>query len=44
LKTIIIPKDNEKDLEDVPLMVRNELKFIPVSEVSEVFDIALINE
>lgn len=44
LKTVIIPKDNEKDLEDVPLIVRNELKFITVSEVSEVFDIALLNE
>jgi ATP-dependent Lon protease len=44
LKTIIIPKDNEKDLEDIPLIVKNELKFIPVSEVNEVFDIALISE
>ncbi|QVK19024.1 endopeptidase La [Mycoplasmatota bacterium] len=44
LKTIIIPKDNEKDLEDIPLIVRNELKFIPVSEVNEVFDIALVND
>ncbi len=44
LKTVIIPKDNEKDLEDIPLIVRNELKFIPVTEVNEVFDIALLNE
>lgn len=44
LKKVIIPKDNEKDLEDVPLIVRNELEFILVSEVSEVFDIALLNE
>ncbi|HEY8365176.1 MAG TPA: endopeptidase La [Haloplasmataceae bacterium] len=44
LKIVIIPKENEKDLEDIPLIVRNELQFIPVSEVSEVFDIALLNE
>jgi len=44
LKTIIIPKDNEKDLEDIPLIVRNELKFIAVSDVNEVFDIALLND
>lgn len=44
LKTIIIPKDNEKDLDDIPQIVRNEIKFISVSEVSEVFDVALVNE
>lgn len=41
LKTIIIPKDNEKDLEDVPGEVRKALKFIPVSEMDEVLKIAL---
>ncbi len=44
LKTIVIPKDNERDLDDIPLIVRNELKFIPVTEVNEVFDIALLND
>ena len=44
LKTIIIPKKNEKDLEDVPEIVKNELEFIAVSDVDEVFDIALIRE
>src|SRR6185503_9617811 len=32
LKTIIIPKANEKDLEDIPAEVRQELKIIPVEE------------
>ncbi|CAG8665335.1 611_t:CDS:2, partial [Ambispora gerdemannii] len=35
LKTIIIPKANEKDIEDIPLEVRQELKIIPVEEYRE---------
>lgn len=42
LKTIIIPKENETDLDDVPEVVRKEVKFVLVSDISEVFDIALL--
>jgi ATP-dependent Lon protease len=42
IKIVIIPKDNIKDLEDIPKIVQDELKFIPVSDVKEVFKIALI--
>ncbi|WP_100405023.1 endopeptidase La [Bacillus solitudinis] len=41
LKTIIIPEDNEKDLEDIPESVRNELTFILVSHLDEVLKHAL---
>jgi ATP-dependent Lon protease len=41
LKTIIIPKDNKKDLEDIPKEVLNDLKFKPVTNVDEVLEIAL---
>ncbi|KGA98096.1 peptidase [Alkalihalobacillus alcalophilus ATCC 27647 = CGMCC 1.3604] len=41
LKTIIIPKDNEKDLEDVPESVRKDLDFILVSHLDEVLKHAL---
>ena len=41
IKTIIIPKDNEKDLEDIPLEIRSEIAFIPVSNVKEVFEKAI---
>ncbi len=41
LKTIIIPKDNEKDLEDIPESVRKELTFIAVSHLDEVLKVAL---
>ena len=41
LTTIIIPKDNEKDLEDVPESVRNDLNYILVSHLDEVLVHAL---
>lgn len=42
LKTIILPKDNKKDLEDVPKEVLKDLKFKFVSHMDEVLEIALI--
>ena len=41
IKTIIIPKANERDLEDIPAHVKQGIKFIPVSDVHEVLEIAL---
>lgn len=41
LNTIIIPSDNERDLDDVPESVREQLTFKLVSDVQEVLDIAL---
>jgi ATP-dependent Lon protease len=41
IKTVIIPKENEKDLEEIPLNVKGDLKIIPVSTVNEVLNIAL---
>ncbi|GAE26191.1 ATP-dependent protease La Type I [Halalkalibacter wakoensis JCM 9140] len=41
LTTILIPKDNEKDLEDVPESVRKDLQFILVSHLDEVLKHAL---
>ncbi len=42
LKTILIPKENERDLDDVPDEVKKSLKIIPVANVSEVLDYAII--
>ena len=42
--TVIIPKDNERDLEEIDQTVRAALKFIPVSTVDEVFAAALCVE
>ena len=41
LKTVILPKRNEKDLEDVHSDVRKDLKFVLVEKVDEVFEVAL---
>ncbi len=41
IKTVIIPKENEKDLAEIPDNVKTGLKIIPVSDVSEVLKIAL---
>jgi ATP-dependent Lon protease len=41
LKTILIPKENEKDIDDIPAEVRDKLKIIPVESVNQVFSLAL---
>ena len=41
IKTIIIPKANQKDLEEIPENVKSGINFIPVSDVKEVLHIAL---
>lgn len=42
LSTVILPKDNEKDLDDIPESVRNDLNFILVSHVDEVLRHSLL--
>ena len=44
VKTIIIPKKNEKDLCDIDKAVRENVNFIPCDNIFEVLDIALSNE
>lgn len=43
IKTIILPKRNEKDLEDVPKDVREKMNFCFVERMDEVIDLALTN-
>lgn len=42
INTVIIPADNEKDLEEIDQTVRAALKFIPVKQVDEVLAHALV--
>jgi len=44
IKTVILPKRNEKDLLEVPENIRKKMKFIFVEKLKEVFDIAIRNE
>ncbi len=41
IKKVILPKENERDLQDVPEDVRGELAFVPVGTVEEVLKEAL---
>ena len=42
IKSVFIPKDNEKDLAEIPDNVKNNLILIPVSDVDEVIAKALV--
>jgi ATP-dependent Lon protease len=42
ITTILLPKDNEADIEDIPEDVRKQLQFHCVSTLDEVFEIALV--
>ena len=44
LTTVIIPKDNEKDLAEVPDNVKAGLKIVPVSTMAEVLTVALTHQ
>jgi ATP-dependent Lon protease len=44
IKKVILPQENERDLQDVPEDVRNELVFVPVTTVEEVLKEALALE
>ncbi len=42
IKTVIIPEENKKNLEDVPEFVLKDIKVIPVGNIDEVLKIALV--
>jgi ATP-dependent Lon protease len=42
LQEVIIPKENEKDIDDIPESVRKELRFIPVDHLNDVLIHALV--
>jgi len=43
IKTVVMPKDNKKDLEDIPNYVLKGLKFVFVEHMDEVLKVALIS-
>lgn len=43
LKMVILPKENEKDMEDIPKKVKKDIKFVFVSQIDEVFKNALVH-
>ena len=43
IKTVVIPHENERDLEEIPENVKSDLDIHPVKWIDEVLDIALEN-
>lgn len=43
IKKVLIPKDNEKDLEEIPANVKKGLEIVPVGTIEEVLSHALIS-
>ena len=41
IKTLVLPKDNKKDLDEIPKKVRDKLNFIFVEHMDEVLEAAL---
>jgi ATP-dependent Lon protease len=41
IKTVVIPKENEKDLRDIPDNIKADLQILPVDWIDEVLDVAL---
>lgn len=44
IRKVIIPKDNEKDLEEIPSEIKNQIQFVLAENISDVFDNALVTE
>ena len=42
IRTVLIPERNERDLEDLPPEMRQEMEFIPVGEIERAFEVALL--
>lgn len=41
-RKILLPKDNERDLRDIPESVKEEVEFVPVSHMDQVLEHALV--
>ncbi len=42
IKTVLIPKENEKDLTEIPNNIKQKLEIIPVQWIDEVLQVALV--
>ena len=44
LRTVIAPRENQADLDDIPEKVRKQMRFIWVAEMDAVLDVALLTD
>ncbi len=42
IKTIVLPKENERDIEEIPENIREKLEFVPVEHMDQVLKTALL--
>jgi ATP-dependent Lon protease len=43
IKTVILPKDNKKDLRDIPKNVQKDMEFVFAEHLEDVLSVALTN-
>lgn len=43
IKTVLIPEENVKDLQDIPPNIKNSLEILSVSNIDQVLQLALVN-
>jgi ATP-dependent Lon protease len=41
IKTVLIPDGNKREIDELPQVVKDEIRFIPVKSIDEVFNIVL---
>ena len=44
IRTILLPKDNEADIDDIPQTVRRSLRFVLLERAQEALEYALVQE
>ncbi|MFC1855185.1 S16 family serine protease, partial [Thermodesulfobacteriota bacterium] len=44
IKTIIIPEKNKKDLDEIPKIVKNKIKYVFAKHVEDVLKVALLDD
>lgn len=44
IKTVLIPKDNEKDLKDIPQSIKDAVRIVPVESVEQIIGEALLRK
>jgi ATP-dependent Lon protease len=42
IKTVFIPKENERDLDDIPESIRNDLEIISVDQIEKIIKRVLV--
>ena len=44
IKTVLIPEENVKDLKDIPANIKDNIEIIPVSNIDQVLEHALVKK